>query len=63
MNSIGIGLLLVLGPALAIITGCWGVEILEENILGVLPLTVGVGYPPSAILCYRDWRRRTSPLR
>jgi hypothetical protein len=56
MNPIGMLLLLVIGPALAIFIGCVGVEILEETILGWVLLALGVGYPPGTVIYYRQRR-------
>lgn len=61
MNCIASLVFLILGPALAIFIGCWGVEIIQENPFGWVLLAIGVGYPPGAILY--DRRRRDDLIR
>ena len=58
MNSILTLVFLVLLPALAIIIGCWGVDVIDEDPFGWLLLALGVGYPPGAILVDRNRREK-----
>jgi hypothetical protein len=52
MNPIGLILLLVIAPVIALYIGCLGVEMIEETILGWLLVMVGVGYPAGAVIIY-----------
>ena len=54
MNAIALTVFLVSSPALAILSGCWGIEMIDENPLtGWVLLTIGVIYPPGAIVYNR----------
>jgi hypothetical protein len=58
MPGVAMFFLLVIAPMLAILIGCWGLEMIEEDLLGWVLLVFGIGYPPGAILCYRRCRVR-----
>jgi hypothetical protein len=47
MNTLASAIFIVPGSALAILSGCWGLEMIEENPgPGWVLLTIGVSYPP-----------------
>jgi hypothetical protein len=53
MNPIAKLILLVVGPALALVVGSLGVELIEETFWGWLLFVAGASYPPGAVLYYR----------
>jgi|WetSurMetagenome_2_1015567.scaffolds.fasta_scaffold735439_2 hypothetical protein len=54
MNILAALVLVVLGSALAIPIGCWGVELIDENPIGWVLLAVGIDYPPGAVFYVRQ---------
>jgi len=59
MNPITQLFLFVIGPALALVAGCLGAELIEETILGWPLFCAGASYPPGAVIYYRRYIERT----
>ena len=57
MNSIASIVFIMLGSTVAILLGCWGVEIIDENPFGWVLLAVGVGCPTGIIIHDRHRRK------
>ncbi len=57
MNGIAIFFIYIVGSILAILIGCIGIDMLEENPLGWLFLALGVAYP-SGMIIYHHRRRQ-----
>jgi hypothetical protein len=53
MITVAALLFFVVGSALAIVIGCWGVDLIYENPLGWGLFIFGAGYPPGMILYER----------
>jgi hypothetical protein len=59
MNTLTLLALVVLGSALAIPLGCWGVDLIDENSIGWVLLAIGIDYPPGAVFYASQHRKRS----
>jgi hypothetical protein len=55
-------ILFVLGPALALVAGSLGVELIEETFCGWLLFAAGAGYPLAAVIYYQHYMKKSPPL-
>jgi hypothetical protein len=62
MNPIAKLFLFVVGPALALVAGCLGIELIEETFFGWLLFCAGAGYPPGAVIYYQHYKKKSQPL-
>lgn len=47
-------MLLVVAPAVALVIGCVGLELITQSALGWILLAIGIGYPLVVILYFRE---------
>ena len=57
MNPLKKLFLFVVGPALALVVGSLGVELIEETFFGWLLFAAGASYPPAAVIYYQRYRK------
>ena len=57
MNPIKKLFLFVVGPAVALVAGSLGVELIDETFFGWLLFAAGVSYPPAAVIYYQRYRK------
>jgi hypothetical protein len=62
MNPIAKLFLLVVGPALALVFGSLGVELIEETFFGWLLFLAGASYLPGAVIYYQHYMKQSQPL-
>ena len=62
MNPIAKLSLFVLGPALALVIGSLGVELIEETFFGWLLFCAGASYLPGVVIFYQHHKKKSQPL-